>query len=259
MSLPIPNDKSTATTSSSRVGGSSGAQACAACKYLRRRCTPNCPLAPYFPADRPVDFRNVRRLFGVNNLNNTLKSVHPYYHEAAMKSMIYEAKARAIDPVGGCYRMVGDLELELVRVRGELDCVRRQLAIYRAQAQLQMQEIPSLGYFGPMQGLPEMPHPDLQQHYVVAHENENNLGLGFSSQGFLATTMDAPEADDVKPFLASLDERQPALFEYKKSIESSEKKVEKEDVDSIQLEQENELKDAASLFSLTNRSEWSPN
>ncbi|KAK3014613.1 hypothetical protein RJ639_009112 [Escallonia herrerae] len=249
MSLPSTNSKSTATTSSSRVGGSSGTQACAACKYLRRRCIPNCPLAPYFPADRQREFRNAHRLFGVHNLNNTLKSVQPYHHETAMKSMIYQANVRAADPVGGCYRLVCELERELVRARGELDCVLRQLAICRAQAQLEMQESPSLGYFGPVQGLP---HPDHQQHYV---ENENNLGLGFNSQGFGANTMDAAEADDVKPFLASFDERQPASFESKESIESSEKEVVKEDLDSIQLEQENELKDAASLFSLTNRSE----
>ncbi|KAK3026880.1 hypothetical protein RJ639_042007 [Escallonia herrerae] len=256
MSLPFPNNKSTATATSARVGGSSGTQACAACRYQRRRCMPDCPLAPYFPADRQSDFRNAHRLFGMQNFNSTLRSVHPYYHDAAMKCMIYEANVRATDPVGGCYRMVRDLERELAAARGELDFVRGQISIFRAQPQLEMQESPSLGYFGPMQGLPEMPHPDHQQHYVAAQENENNLGLGFSLQlGFGATTMDAPEGNDVQPFLASFDERQPASFESKKSIESSEKKVVKEDDDSIQLEQENELKDAASLFSLTNRSE----
>ncbi|KAK3026878.1 hypothetical protein RJ639_042005 [Escallonia herrerae] len=255
MSLPIPDHK---TTTSPPVGDSSGTQACAACKYRRRRCVPNCPLAPHFPADRQREFRNAHKLFGVHNLMNTLKSVQPYHHDAAMKSMIYQANVRAADPVGGCYRVVRELEQELVRARGELDCVLRQLAICRAEAQLEMHENPSLGYFGAMQGLPEMTHPHQQQHYVIADENENHLGLEFSLQGCNAIKIDAPEAEDIiNPSLRSFHERQPASFESRESIESSEKEVVKGDVDSVHLEQENELKDAASLFSLTNRSERS--
>ncbi|KAK2966407.1 hypothetical protein RJ640_003677 [Escallonia rubra] len=250
--LPIPNNK---TTTSPRVGDSSGTQACAACKYRRRRCAPNCPLAPHFPADRQREFRNAHRIFGVHNLMNTLKSVQPYHHDTAMKSMIYQANVRAVDPVGGCYRVVSELEQELVRARGELDCVLHQLAICRAEAQLAMHQSPSLGYFGPMQGLSEMAHPHHQQHYVIADENENHLGLEFSLQGCGAIKIDAPEAEDIKPFPRSFHESQPASFESRESVESSEKEVVKEDVDSLQLEQENELKDAASLFSLTNRSE----
>ncbi|RVW35523.1 LOB domain-containing protein 27 [Vitis vinifera] len=41
-------------------GGTS--QACAACKYQRRKCSSECPLAPYFPPDQPKMFANAHRL-----------------------------------------------------------------------------------------------------------------------------------------------------------------------------------------------------
>ncbi|RVW52389.1 hypothetical protein CK203_072095 [Vitis vinifera] len=34
----------------SAAAGRHGSQACAACKYQRRKCKPECPLAPFFPS-----------------------------------------------------------------------------------------------------------------------------------------------------------------------------------------------------------------
>ncbi|KAE9467926.1 hypothetical protein C3L33_00163, partial [Rhododendron williamsianum] len=38
--------------------------ACAACKYQRRKCAPDCVLAPYFPHHRQRQFLNAHKLFG---------------------------------------------------------------------------------------------------------------------------------------------------------------------------------------------------
>lgn len=42
---------------------------CAACKILRRRCSPDkCVLAPYFPPTDPAKFTIAHRVFGASNI-----------------------------------------------------------------------------------------------------------------------------------------------------------------------------------------------
>jgi hypothetical protein len=56
-------------------GGSSAtaARRCAACKYLRRRCAPDCVLAPYFPASQPRRYADVHAVFGTSNVTRVLQ------------------------------------------------------------------------------------------------------------------------------------------------------------------------------------------
>ncbi|KAL5206873.1 hypothetical protein ABZP36_035082 [Zizania latifolia] len=121
------------------VGGGGGHnQACAACKYQRRKCNPDCSLAPYFPADDQRRFLNVHRLFGVSNIQKTLRRTTPDRHQDAMRAIIFEAEARAQDPVGGAARIVGQLRLEYDAVIAELATVLQDLhhvALCRQQQQ----------------------------------------------------------------------------------------------------------------------------
>ncbi|KAI0524255.1 hypothetical protein KFK09_003620 [Dendrobium nobile] len=112
---------------------SSVSSACAACKYQRRRCTPDCTLAPHFPANNPRQFLNVHRLFGVSNILKILKTVEPHLHKEAMASIIFQANARARDPVGGCYRIILQLQHQHEALSSELQHVLNQISLYRAQ------------------------------------------------------------------------------------------------------------------------------
>ncbi|PIN06827.1 hypothetical protein CDL12_20598 [Handroanthus impetiginosus] len=112
-------------------GGGAGAQACAACKHQRRRCAPNCLLAPYFPANKQKEFLNVHKHFGVGNVVKTLKNVDPNNRRNSMASVIFEANMRAIDPVGGCCRFIRDLEKRIQFYTSELDSVLKQIAFHR--------------------------------------------------------------------------------------------------------------------------------
>ncbi|KAI5077773.1 hypothetical protein GOP47_0007597 [Adiantum capillus-veneris] len=120
---------------SSGGGGSTSttAQACAACKFQRRKCLPDCPLAPYFPADQPKQFLNVHKLYGVSNTLRILKQVDPSKREDAMKSILYEAAAWDRDPVHGCYGIITLLQAQAEMLREELDYVRTQLRIHQQQ------------------------------------------------------------------------------------------------------------------------------
>ncbi|KAL5200839.1 hypothetical protein ABZP36_035193 [Zizania latifolia] len=118
------------------VGGGGGQnQACAACKYQRRKCTPDCQLAPYFPADDQRRFLNAHHLFGVSNIKKTLNLTPPDRHQDAMRALTFEAEARAQDPVGGAAGIVVQLRHVYHAVLAELATVLHQLAFCRQQQQ----------------------------------------------------------------------------------------------------------------------------
>uniref|UniRef100_A0A6V7QSI7 Uncharacterized protein n=1 Tax=Ananas comosus var. bracteatus TaxID=296719 RepID=A0A6V7QSI7_ANACO len=52
-----------------------------------------------------------------------------------MRTIIYQSNVRAMDSVGGCYRIVLELERQVELYTAELQLVLQQLAVCRAQAQ----------------------------------------------------------------------------------------------------------------------------
>ncbi|KAL4313217.1 hypothetical protein GQ457_01G040540 [Hibiscus cannabinus] len=114
-----------------RSGSNSTAQACAACKYRRRKCAPGCNLAPYFPHDRQSQFHNAHKLFGVSNISKIINNLDPSRKDLAMHTIVFQSDARANDPVGGCYRIIQQLQPQIEYSQAELDLVLHQLAICR--------------------------------------------------------------------------------------------------------------------------------
>ncbi|KAL9672641.1 hypothetical protein QQ045_028893 [Rhodiola kirilowii] len=127
-------------------GGTS--QACAACKYRRRRCLPECELAPYFPADQPKLFENAHRLYGVSNILKILKKLDPSNHAEAMRSIIYESNVRDRDLVLGCYGYIEQLQLRVQMAEQELENVRSALIKVQLDNQIMEHESSSLLHLG---------------------------------------------------------------------------------------------------------------
>lgn len=117
--------------SPSSVGG--GNAACAACKYQRRKCATDCPLAPYFPPDQPKRFLNVHRLFGVSSILRILRQVDPEKREDTVKSIVYEADTREKDPVHGCLGIIHLLQSQVHKLKDELALARDQLYLLEQQ------------------------------------------------------------------------------------------------------------------------------
>ncbi|KAL2474232.1 LOB domain-containing protein 27 [Abeliophyllum distichum] len=112
-------------------------QACAACKYQRRRCASDCPLAPFFPADQPKMFQNAHKLFGVSNILKILKQLDPSQKVIAMKSIKYQANMRDKYPVYGCLVEIQQLSYQIQMAEEELQAILAQLAYYRQRHQQQ--------------------------------------------------------------------------------------------------------------------------
>jgi hypothetical protein len=117
--------------------GNGTTQACAACKYQRRKCGPTCILAPYFPHDRQQQFINAHKLFGVGKITNMIKNVPPQLRDTTMATIMFQSDMRAKDPVGGCYRYLQHLQSQYEFLEAELDLTRQHIAICRASSQSQ--------------------------------------------------------------------------------------------------------------------------
>ncbi|KAJ1269224.1 hypothetical protein BS78_07G194200 [Paspalum vaginatum] len=106
-----------------------GARRCAACRYLRRRCAPDCALAPYFPASQPRRYADVHAVFGTSNVTRVLQSLPVQERGRAADTMATEAHWRVQDPVYGCTGIIHRLQQEIRAVQHELATTRAQLAM----------------------------------------------------------------------------------------------------------------------------------
>ncbi|KAK9670423.1 hypothetical protein RND81_13G201000 [Saponaria officinalis] len=107
---------------------------CAACKFLRRKCTQECVFAPYFPPDQPQRFANVHKVFGASNVAKLLNELAASQREDAVNSLAYEAEARLRDPVYGCVGLISLLQQRLKQVQTDLITAKKELATYMGPA-----------------------------------------------------------------------------------------------------------------------------
>ncbi|XP_058756302.1 LOB domain-containing protein 25-like [Vicia villosa] len=103
---------------------------CAACKFLRRKCMPDCIFAPYFPPEEPQKFANVHKIFGASNVSKLLNEVQPHQREDTVNSLAYEAEARIKDPVYGCVGAISVLQRQVISLQKELDSTNADLVRY---------------------------------------------------------------------------------------------------------------------------------
>ncbi|KAI4366876.1 hypothetical protein MLD38_022686 [Melastoma candidum] len=165
-------------SSSSSSGGYSGSP-CAACKFLRRKCLPDCIFGPYFPPEEPQKFANVHKIFGASNVSKLLNEVLPHQREDTVNSLAYEAETRIKDPVYGCVGAISVLQRQIMRLQKELDVTNADLVRYACR---EMPGIPMSGagghpslmnapYYGKGSG-DLRPNPDI--YYPRRYDRDGN-------------------------------------------------------------------------------------
>ncbi|TXG50403.1 hypothetical protein EZV62_022927 [Acer yangbiense] len=181
-------------------GGTS--QACAACKYQRRRCSSECPLKPYFPPDQPKMFQNAHKLFGVCNILKILKNLDADQKTEAMRSIIHQANIRDQYPVHGCMGVIKKLRDQIWFAEEELHAVLLQLDMYRQHYQQQISSslpddvVPSqleLGMAPPNNALSLFNHSPQQQPYNAAALQPIAQQHSYSNNSYSSTYIDSKD------------------------------------------------------------------
>ncbi|CAN6239014.1 unnamed protein product [Urochloa humidicola] len=102
---------------------------CGACKFLRRRCVPECVFAPYFSSDQgAARFAAIHKVFGASNASKLLSHLPVADRCEAVVTITYEAQARLRDPVYGCVAQIFALQQQVAVLQAQLMQARAQLA-----------------------------------------------------------------------------------------------------------------------------------
>ncbi|XP_004246834.2 LOB domain-containing protein 24-like [Solanum lycopersicum] len=105
---------------------------CAACKYQRKWCQENYPLAPFFPSNKFEDFKNINRLYKVRTIIEMLNSVADNEKKAkTVETLILEAKNRSENPVYGSIAIQNKLRLQIEETMKEIDLVTKTTAYFK--------------------------------------------------------------------------------------------------------------------------------
>ncbi|KAJ4887554.1 LOB domain-containing protein 36 [Raphanus sativus] len=155
------------------MASSSSSSPCAACKFLRRKCTQECVFAPYFPPDQPHKFAYVHKIFGASNVAKLLNDLVSNQREDAVNSLFYEAEARLRDPVYGCVGLISILQHRLKKLQHDLDNANKELASYSApNAMLPMHPQPNFMSLPPQ---PQRPSSASSSASVLTQQQLHNL------------------------------------------------------------------------------------
>ncbi|KAK4594959.1 hypothetical protein RGQ29_018624 [Quercus rubra] len=136
---------------------------CAACKSLRRRCTKDCVLAPYFPPTNPQRFACVHKIFGASNTTKMLEQLPLHLRSVAADCMSFEASSRVEDPVYGSVQIISRLQEQIIEAQSELEKTNGEIAFHKQQLQQQQMH-------------------QLQMIHAVAQEGEDQPSWLNSSQ-----------------------------------------------------------------------------
>ncbi|CAM8992825.1 unnamed protein product [Rhodiola kirilowii] len=148
---------------------------CAACKFQRRKCTPECIFAPYFPPEDPEKFVKVHKVFGGSNVSKILSDLNPAQREDAAKSLAYEAEARLRDPIYGCVGFIAHLQQRLKQLNVDLINAKEELASY-------------VGLSATAMASTVFPHPYGQMVYHPQQQQQQMMGNPPSSPSALPYT-----------------------------------------------------------------------
>ncbi|PPR96187.1 hypothetical protein GOBAR_AA24485 [Gossypium barbadense] len=140
---------------------------CAACRYLRRRCTQDCFLSPYFPSNNPQRFASVHRIYGASNVTKLLQRLPTHLRSEAADSLYFEAQCRLEDPVYGCVGLIFLLQQQIHSAESQLIKTQAEIAVMKSQTQ----------------------HPQTQPFRAISGSNnlllqqsDNDANLSFSNQ-----------------------------------------------------------------------------
>ncbi|KAE9618397.1 hypothetical protein Lal_00047211 [Lupinus albus] len=109
--------------------GSSTGSPCGACKFLRRKCAPDCIFAPYFSSEQGSDrFAAIHKVFGASNVSKLLLHIPANDRCEAVVTITYEAQARIRDPVYGCVSHIFALQQQVACLQAQLMQAKAQVA-----------------------------------------------------------------------------------------------------------------------------------
>ncbi|XP_006292643.2 LOB domain-containing protein 28 [Capsella rubella] len=152
---------------------------CAACKYLRRKCTKDCVFAPYFPTNKQENYEMIHKVFGASHVASLINEIHPSQREIAMSTLTWEAQVRLNDLVHGVSSIIDRLQSQLNDLQNQLAIAKNELAsggfvpTFAPQHPIAYQQL---------QSNPMIPDTPINDGYLTAQQLQNEAQRFASTQ-----------------------------------------------------------------------------
>ncbi|KAI4383396.1 hypothetical protein MLD38_009238 [Melastoma candidum] len=150
---------------------------CAACKFLRRKCTPECIFAPHFPPEQQEKFVIVHKVYGASNVQKILSDLNACDRQDAVNSLCYEAESRLRDPVYGCSSLIYGLQNRVQNLQGALLDAQKELTKYQEMVMQAHQAMGPAAFQG------AQPSPAIMNH-PTPHPFASMMGFPHASSSF---------------------------------------------------------------------------
>ncbi|CAA0828035.1 LOB domain-containing protein 16 [Striga hermonthica] len=111
------------------MASGTAASPCGACRFLRRKCPPDCIFGPYFCSEQgPESFAAIHKVFGASNAAKLLAHVPAAARRDAVVTIAFEAQSRLKDPIYGCVSQVLALQHQVEYLEEQVMQMKAHLA-----------------------------------------------------------------------------------------------------------------------------------
>lgn len=101
---------------------------CPACSFRRRACPPSCESVKIFRnAYNRRDYHTIFSVFGVKSVEFFLQHVPDHKHRETLDSFLFEAKARILNPAGGCAALLTSLDQKFEALQSRMTALEARL------------------------------------------------------------------------------------------------------------------------------------
>ncbi|KAM7472613.1 hypothetical protein LguiA_010796 [Lonicera macranthoides] len=101
---------------------------CPACSFRRRACPPSCESVKIFRNTyNRRDYHTIFSVFGVKSVEFFLQHVPDHKHRETLDSFLFEAKARILNPAGGCAALLTSLDQKFEALQSRMTALEARL------------------------------------------------------------------------------------------------------------------------------------
>ncbi|XP_010490008.1 PREDICTED: LOB domain-containing protein 9-like [Camelina sativa] len=110
---------------------------CALCTTKNKTCSQNCEFAPYFPAEKKLEYKNAHDLFGTPNIMKMMRFA-PTTEEKCMlaSSILMEGKAWKDDHAKGGFEKIRKLKWEILLRKLYLNELKEKIKVVEEEIKL---------------------------------------------------------------------------------------------------------------------------
>ncbi|XP_010420715.1 PREDICTED: LOB domain-containing protein 9-like [Camelina sativa] len=110
---------------------------CALCTTTNKTCSQNCEFAPYFPAEKKLEYKNAHELFGTPSIMKMMRFAPTTEEKCILASSILtEGKAWKDYPAKGGFETIRKLKWEILQRKLYLNKLKEKMKVVEEETKI---------------------------------------------------------------------------------------------------------------------------